>query len=65
MLLGLPEHYRVSSKTRDDGKDMVTGLFAGQQSQSLLNAMFQLGESRLGEDDMRCVRSLKSKMQQM
>lgn len=65
MLAGLPEHYRVSSKPGDDGKDVVTGLFAGQQSQSLLNAVFQLGEFRPGEDDTRCVRSLKSKMRQM
>ncbi|KAF2804467.1 uncharacterized protein BDZ99DRAFT_467495 [Mytilinidion resinicola] len=65
MLVGLPEHYRVSSKPGDDGKDVVTGLFAGQQSQSLLNAVFQLGEFRPGEDDTRCVRSLKSKMRQM
>jgi hypothetical protein len=61
-LVGLPEHYRVSSKPGDDGKDVVTGLFAGQQSQSLLNAVFQLGEFRPGA---RCVRSLKSKMRQM
>lgn len=59
-LFGLPEHYRVSSKPGDDGKDVVTGLFAGQQSQSLLNAVF-----RPGEDHTRCVRSLKSKMRQM
>ncbi|KAL6885751.1 hypothetical protein GGI43DRAFT_432375 [Trichoderma evansii] len=59
-LFGLPEHYRVSTKPGDDGKDVVTGLFAGQQSQSLLNAVF-----RPGEDHTRCVRSLKSKMRQM
>ncbi|KAH8124065.1 hypothetical protein FP744_10005647 [Trichoderma asperellum] len=59
-LFGLPEHCRVSSKPGDDSKDVVTGLFAGQQSQSLLNAVF-----RPGEDHTRCVRSLKSKMRQM
>lgn len=59
-LFGLPEHYRVSTKPGDDGNDVVAGLFAGQQSQSLLNAVF-----RPGEDHTRCVRSLKSKMRQM
>ncbi|UKZ63987.1 uncharacterized protein TrAtP1_005209 [Trichoderma atroviride] len=59
-LFGLPEHYRVSTKPGDDCKDVVAGLFAGQQSQSLLNAVF-----RPGEDHTRCVRSLKSKMRQM
>ncbi|OAA36868.1 hypothetical protein NOR_07388 [Metarhizium rileyi] len=59
MLIGLPEHYRISSKHGDDGKDVVTGLFAGQQSQSLLNAVFQLAEHT------RCVRALKSKMRQL
>ncbi|KAH6662137.1 hypothetical protein B0J14DRAFT_610951 [Halenospora varia] len=56
MLVGLPEHYRVLSKPGDDGKDVVTGLFAGHQSQSLLNAVFQLGKFRPGEDDTRCCR---------
>lgn len=59
-LFGLPEHYRVSTNPGDDGKDVVSGLLAGQQSQSLLNALF-----RPGEDHTRCVRSLKSKMRQM
>ena len=65
MLVGLPEHYRVSSKSGDDGKDVTYGLFAGQHNQSLLNAVFQGGELRSGEHDTRCVRSLKSKMRQV
>jgi hypothetical protein len=65
MLVGLPEHYRVSTKSGDDGKDVANGLFAGQHSQSLLNAVFQLGEFRPGEYDTRCVSSLKLKMRQV
>lgn len=65
MLVGLPEHYRISSKSGDDGRDVGSGLFAGQHSQSLLNAVFQLGEFRPGEHNTRCVRSLKMKMRQI
>ncbi|KAJ5087900.1 hypothetical protein N7456_011516 [Penicillium angulare] len=64
MFVGLPEHYRISSKSGDEGKDVVNGLFAGQHSQSLLHSVFQLGEFR-PEDDTRSVRSLKLKMRQM
>jgi hypothetical protein len=65
ILIGLPEQYRVSSKPGDDGKDMVSGLFAGQQSQFLLNAVFQLADLRPGEPHTRGVRSLKLRMRQM
>lgn len=65
ILVGLPEHFRVSTESGDDGKNMANGLFAGQHSQSLLNAVFQLGEFRPGEYDTRCVRSLKMKMPQV
>ncbi|KAF5021535.1 hypothetical protein F66182_6417 [Fusarium sp. NRRL 66182] len=64
-LMGLPEHYRVSS-TAKDGKDGELGLFSSQHSQSLLNAAIQLGEDRDGNhDDIRCVRALKIVMRQI
>ena len=65
-LMGLPEHSRVSSTSKTRNKDGEMGLFAGQHSQSLLNAVVQLGEDRDGNhDDIRCVQSLKLKMRQI
>ncbi|KAH6999171.1 hypothetical protein BKA56DRAFT_569269 [Ilyonectria sp. MPI-CAGE-AT-0026] len=65
-LMGLPEHYRVSSRLKDGNKDGEMGLFGGQSCQSLLNAVIQLGEDREGNhDDIRGVRSLKLKMRQI
>lgn len=65
LLMGLPEHYRISSGSKDS-MDGAIGLFGGQHSQSLLNAVIQLGEDRDGNhDDTRCVRSLKLKMRQI
>ncbi|KAF5705642.1 hypothetical protein FGLOB1_7849 [Fusarium globosum] len=64
-LMGLPEHYRVSSRAKDT-KDGELGLFGSQHSQSLLNAAIQLGEDRDGNhDDIRCVRALKIVMRQI
>ncbi|KAI8713680.1 Zn(2)-C6 fungal-type domain-containing protein [Fusarium sp. LHS14.1] len=64
-LMGLPEHYRVSSRAKDS-KDGEPGLFGSRHSQSLLNAAIQLGEDRDGNhDDVRCVRALKVVMRQI
>lgn len=64
IFVGLPEQYRISATSGDESKDVVNGLFAGQHSQSLLHAVFQVGEFR-PEDDTRSVLSLKMKMRQM
>ncbi|CAG7949406.1 unnamed protein product [Penicillium olsonii] len=66
LLMGLPDHSRVSSRSNDRNQHGKTGLFAGQNSQLLLNAVIQLGDDRNGNhDDIRCVQSLRNKMRQI
>ncbi|KAI1852781.1 hypothetical protein JX266_002322 [Neoarthrinium moseri] len=65
-LMGLPEHYRVSSKSNESSNGGDMGLFRGQHSQPLLVAVIQLGEDGDGNHDgIRSIRSLKVKMRQI
>lgn len=65
-LIGLPEFYRVSSRSADIKRDEDMGLFGCQRSKSLFHAVIQLGEDRHDNyDDTRCVRSLKRTMRQI
>ncbi|KAI1375116.1 hypothetical protein F4677DRAFT_423202 [Hypoxylon crocopeplum] len=64
-LMGLPDHYRISSRSYEKNMFREIGLFEGQHGQAFLNAVIRLGESRdPRHDDIRSVRSLNMKMRQ-
>lgn len=66
LLMGLPEHYCVSSRSKDMKQTGDLGLFGGHSSECLLNAVIQLGEEgHENYDDIRCVGSLKLTMRQI
>lgn len=65
-LMGLPDHFRISSRSDETVRPGETGLLQGSFGQTLLNAIMKQGEDReTRQDDIVCVHSLKKKMSQI
>lgn len=65
-LMGLPDHFRISSRSDETARPGETGLLQGPFGQTLLNAVMKQGEDReMRQDDIMCIHSLKKKMRQI